>query len=287
MSKRIRRFASARHRRTVLLFLCIPVICLIGVLVYFFVIRENPEAALYRYKASELSSRIENGTKVVYLAADYIPEGTVLSRNMTTETMLLSESAGYITDADFGGVALTDIPAGTELTKSLFGYTGDTAVYKEIEYELGFIQGNIQAADYVDIRLKFPDGTDYIVLSKKQIKELDAGRNKVVFDVNETEILMMDSALVDAGIYEGAILYLSKYPAPASEAASQVNYIPSLVICELMKSSPQIEKNFTPFEYEKRVQLENSLKDFLSPGGLKISSGKDTSLSGKGGSVWD
>lgn len=287
MSKRIRRFASARHRRTVLLLLCIPVICIIGALVYFFVIRENPEAALYRYKAGELSIRIEKGTKLVYLAADYIPKGTVLSQSMTTETMLLSESVGYITESDFGGVALVDIPAGTELTRSLFGYTQDTEVYKEIEYELGPIPGNIQAADHVDIRLKFPDGADYIVLSKKQIKELDTGRNKAVFDVNETEILMMDSALVDAGIYEGAVLYLSKYPAPAFESASPVNYIPSLVICELIKTNPQIEKVFTSFDYEKRVQLEASLKDYLSPNGRKVSYGKDTFSSDKGGSVWD
>ena len=122
---------------------------------------------------------------------------------MTTETMLLSESVGYITESDFGGVALVDIPAGTELTRSLFGYTQDIEVYKEIEYELGSIPGNIQAADHVDIRLKFPDGADYIVLSKKQIKELDTGRNKAVFDVNETEILIMDSALSMQGYMKG------------------------------------------------------------------------------------
>ena len=98
---------------------------------------------------------------------------------------------------------------------------------------------------------------------------------------------MMDSALVDAGIYEGAVLYLSKYPAPAFESASPVNYIPSLVICELIKTNPQIEKVFTSFDYEKRVQLEASLKDYLSPNGRKVSYGKDTSSSDKGGSVWD
>ena len=287
MSKRIRRFASSGHRRTVFIFAGIITACIIGAAVYFFIIRENPEAALYRYKAAELESRIEKGTRTVYVAADYIPQGTVIERSMVMETQLLTESDGYITDEDFGGVAMTDIKAGTELTKSLFGYTLSSPVQKEVEYEIGYIPGNITIGDYVDIRIRFPDGTDYIVLSKKQIRESDIHQNKLLFYVDEREILLMDSAVVDASIYDGTSLYPAKYADPASEPASTVNYIPSLVTCELMKSIPEAVPFFSAFDYEKRVKMEDSLKSFLNAGGQKVSSGRDTSSYDKGGSAWD
>lgn len=287
MSKRIRRFASKGHRRTVFIFAGFFVFCIIGATVYFFVIRENPEAALYRLKNSELESRIEKGTKTVYIASEYIPKGTVLERGMTAETQLLTESAGFISETDFGGVALIDIDTGTELTKNLFGYTSEENVCKEIEYEIGDIPGNIKAGDYVDIRIRYPDGTDYIVLSKKQMGESDMRQNKVLFSVNEREILLMDSAVTDAGIYDGTIIYPAKYAAPFSSPASTVNYVPSLSTCELMKSIPEAKPFFSAFDYEKRVKLEESLKGFMNAGGQKVSSGRDTSSYDIGGSAWD
>ena len=287
MSKRIRRFASKAHRRTVFIFVGFMIICIIGAAVYFFVIRENPEAALYRLKAAELESRIDQGTRTVYVAAEYIPAGTVLERSMTNEIQLLTESAGYLTDADFGGVALVDIDNGTELTCSLFGNAVGIKVCKEIEYEFEYIPGNIISGDYVDIRIRYPDGADYIVLSKKRLTESDTHRNKVIFSMDEREILLMDSALVDAGIYDGTSLYPAKYADPALEPASTVNYIPSLATCEQMKSIPEAKPLFSAFDHEKRVKLEDSLKSFLNAGGQKVSSGRDGASYDKGGSAWD
>ena len=290
MSKRIWRFSPVRHRRTVFIVAGIMFTCAVGVFAYFFILRENPETKLYKTKAGQLAERIEEGTKTIYIAERYIPAGEVLIPEMTVETRLLTESSSYITDEDFGKKVVTDIGKGTELTKSLLLSAEENVILKEIEYDNVSISRNISDGDYADIRIRYPNGSDFIVLAKKQIGGYDGLGKSMTVMVDEKEILMMDSAGVDADIYGGTFLYLAKYTDPSHEQPAEVNYIPSLVTCEMINRNSGIVDGFSVEEIEQREMLENSLKGFITPDGIKTGQGKKTGNEtsyDKGGSIWD
>ncbi len=49
----------------------------------------------------------------------------------------------------------------------------------------------MKKSDFVDVRIKFPTGQDYILLSKKKVEDLS--NNRVWYHMNEKEILSMSS----------------------------------------------------------------------------------------------
>ncbi|GGA04934.1 hypothetical protein GCM10008018_58530 [Paenibacillus marchantiophytorum] len=91
----------------------------------------------------------------------------------------------------------------------------------------------------VDIRVVFPNGEDYVVISKKKLNDFDLDKQQAFFTDNEEEALMLQSALVDAYI-NNAELYMKAYVEPEMQAAPIANYLPNLDVISLLKSDPMI-----------------------------------------------
>ncbi|TVX85621.1 SAF domain-containing protein [Paenibacillus agilis] len=111
--------------------------------------------------------------------------------------------------------------------------------------------------DFVDVRIVFPDGQDFIVLSKKKVKNLSNG--VVWHHMDETEILRMSSAIVDAYINDAQI-YAIKYVDPYMQDEAIVTYPSNEKVLDLMQRDPNIVKEAS-VELEKRlrVRLEKDL----------------------------
>jgi len=102
--------------------------------------------------------------------------------------------------------------------------------------------------DKVDIRISFPNGADFVVLSNKTVlndvggeKENSQDELRLWVHVDEEEILRMSSAVVDSYINEGAYLYAVSYLNELQDAAV-VNYPVNEVVEELIKKDPNIIK---------------------------------------------
>lgn len=99
--------------------------------------------------------------------------------------------------------------------------------------------------DYVDIRITFANGMDFIVLPKKQIIDLsisnqDGSSLQVLWiEVSEEEILRMSSACIDINLHEGSLLYAIKYLDDMQEKAI-VNYPVSEAVRKLIEYDPNI-----------------------------------------------
>lgn len=97
--------------------------------------------------------------------------------------------------------------------------------------------------DYIDVRIFFPNGADFIILSKKQIlkKEYDEnGSDKGIWlSVSEEEILRMSSGVVDSYMFDGAYIYATLYMNTLQQEAV-VNYPVNAVVEELIKKNPNI-----------------------------------------------
>ena len=92
----------------------------------------------------------------------------------------------------------------------------------------------------VDIRIRYPNGEDYIVLSGKKIRLDNERFDKCYLQLDEREILMMSAAMYDTEVYRGTTLYTSRYLEPGIQTKSIVTYLPGAEMRELMIESPNV-----------------------------------------------
>lgn len=244
----------------------IIILACVGLCVFaFFKFRDNLEGD-YSARINELQTQLATRSKIVYVAAEDIKAGTMIEENLLVTKEVITDAADYITADDFGKTFLVDIPAGTEIKKPFVsGVVVDTEL-REVEYDYITVSSNVGLSDYVDVRILYPDGTDYIVLSKKQIKGLN--ETKLVCDlwVTEEEILMMDSAAVDAylykdinALYKDAKIYVTKYIMPTVQEPSVPNFVPSEQVAAIIRENPNIvniASQYLSDELRKKRELE-------------------------------
>lgn len=129
---------------------------------------------------------------------------------------------------------------------------------KSKEYYIDYVEvGDEQETDeFLDIRIRFPNGEDYIVVTGKTITYLtDKG---FYMYLDEKELHMLSSARTDVDVYEGAKLYLSSY------GKKQENSVTDYPINLFVLSSYPDYFEDTEQIYSKRLQLEENLLTFMN-----------------------
>lgn len=157
-------------------------------------------------------------------------------------------------------------------------------VYEESEYESDMrtrtytfmnINEGIKTGDYVDIRIAYPNGEDYIITNHKKVLDVYEAsaqeesqemprQDSIRLNVTEEELLRIASAYVDTVYYAGAniyvIAYLDQFQKPAS-----VNYPVNPDVYELLGWNPNaVGYTVSELELHNRTVLEEHLKDFLN-----------------------
>lgn len=97
----------------------------------------------------------------------------------------------------------------------------------------------LQERDVIDVRLRFPNGQDYVILSKKEIKSIQYPIIWAYLD--EQERLLFSSACVDAYINGGQI-YALQYIEPRLQSKAVPNYLANEQVLKLMSINPNIVK---------------------------------------------
>ena len=185
-----------------------------------------------------------------------------------------------------GKVIRCDISKNTALTCSLLydekDYPDDMRL---VEYTAITIPQKLEPLEYADIRIMFPNGLDYIVLSKKQIKDIqrqsaENPKNIIWFHSNEEEILRMASAIVDANLVEGTKLYAVPYVAPEIQGEAVRTYPSNPEVLDLILQNPNIvKKAVTELEIRNRAMFEDRInKDFQNSGRNKVFSDNTDSI---------
>ena len=151
----------------------------------------------------------------------------------------------YITLNEAPLIAKVDMEANTVMTTDLLS-TGEAVQdsTRKQEYNMFVLPTDLETGDYVDIRLLFPSGTDYIVISKKQVEIPIIGgvdsADTISIELNEEEINTLSGAIVEAFRVSGAKLYLSKYTEPGMQEAATPTYPVSQEVMDLINSNPNI-----------------------------------------------
>lgn len=128
----------------------------------------------------------------------------------------------------------------------------------------------LSSGDYVDIRIQFPNGADYIVLSKKRVlacslyDEVAQTDNSLWIEVSEEEILTLSSAVVDAYFNEQAKIYAIQYVSQDQEKAI-VTYPENDIVHALIQEDPNVvDEAITHMEKRVRERVTMRIKEYSS-----------------------
>ena len=174
---------------------------------------------------------------------------TVLPTEMIqlTDFDLTDEEGNLIEKTDKDGnpvqkevMVKVNIPAGTIITKDMLAM-GEKIVTKDVrmvEYSMINLPSEALEGDYVDIRLQFPEGQDYVVLGKKKIEKCTD--TTIWIKQSEDELLTLNNAIIDSYLAEGSKLYATKYTEPGIQDAAQQTYPVSREVLEVIDRNPNI-----------------------------------------------
>ena len=204
------------------------------------------------------------------LVFDEITLGGVDTSNLVTtlnmETVL-DPTTGDEIDV-YTQKAKVDLNPGTVLTNDLL--YEDEALTSDVrtqEYNVIIPQSQLQMGEYIDVRLRLPDGQDLIVVSHKQvtIPEFEDGTlstNNILMDLTEKEILMMSCAIVESYQMQGSMLYATKYVEPGIQEAATPTYLPNDVTITLIHNDPNIVQEAK----NELITRYNENSDTIRPG---------------------
>lgn len=112
------------------------------------------------------------------------------------------------------------------------------------EYNVIIPLTQLETGDYIDVRLRTPDGRDLIVVSKKEvtIPEIEGipSATTMWIDLSEEETLMMSSAIVESYMIQGAKLYAARYVEPGMQDGATETYVPNDETRALIENDPNI-----------------------------------------------
>lgn len=115
----------------------------------------------------------------------------------------------------------------------------------------------IEVGDYIDIRILFPYGEDFIGISHKKVEEINTGVLKLVFD--ENDIYAYNSMLFDKVLYAGVKIYAVEYKDAGSQASAEVYYPLNQNLSELAALDPNLLDAVKQEMIIKREQVDQSL----------------------------
>ena len=141
------------------------------------------------------------------ITSDLITTVNVHKRTVPTGALSLSDITGK--------VAKFNIPASIPLTSSMVTDEIISADVREQEINTILMPSDLVTGDYVDIRIMYPNGTDYIALAQKRVGKISG--STMWLTLTEDERLILNGAIVDSYLNEGSKLYATKYSDPESQ----------------------------------------------------------------------
>lgn len=182
-----------------------------------------------------LNRDIKSGEKVT--ADMFTPISTYQS--MVPQNYINSTNVASL-DENKALIAKIDMSKNTVVTTNSV-VTEDQTVTNDIrtiEYNMFTLPINVDVGDFVDIRITFPNGQDYIIVSKKEIKNIQG--NTITFELPEQDILMLNSAIVESYIMTASNIYIAKYVEPGLQEKAINTYTPTTEVIKLIANDSNI-----------------------------------------------
>ena len=163
---------------------------------------------------------------------------------------------------------------GTPLLKDLLMTDPINSTSREVDIVYSMSTIGLKVGDYVDYRITFPTGEDYIVLSHKRVYGVNGRSIKLVMD--ETELQLYNSAVVDWYLHssQGAVTYTTKYTDPGIQDPAKVFYAVPANILAVIQADPNIIDKASTSLASGRSIINSAIKSISDEAGGKLSTGR-------------
>jgi hypothetical protein len=223
---------------------------------------------LYVYPGIKKENQIkkEENYKEVYQLAIPLKAGDIIT-GKDIQPVKLPDSlmpSDVLISSDIVGKRLKlSLGERTIITRN-FVYSGN-AMEQDLrlhQYNFITVTNKLKAGDYIDIRISFGNGADFILLAKKRVEDLsiqsngETTINSLWLMLTEEELLRVSSAVVDAYLNKGCSIYAIEYVSELQEEAI-VNYPVNEVVEKLIAEDPNI---VTKAENVMKSKLRNQLE---------------------------
>ena len=219
-------------------------------------------------KNEQLNQTISTNTQCVYVPLYDLKAGEVLvadsekgEANVEMQNVATGlESYMYITEDDIGKQLTVNVAAGVPIMTNMVTDVSIENDTREFEIAVAQLMTDQAENDFVDVRITLPNGEDYLVLSKKQVKGLKLDSCIFFSYLNEEEILRLKSAIYDAYIMDGCTIYTTRYVESNLQDEAKPNYLVKATNIDLINSDPNVLTKATDtLNLQARLALEERL----------------------------
>jgi len=215
----------------------------------------------YEIQLQETKQQVESVKRTVLVAKHDLEDGEKIQASdlESVDTTVDAIPEGALTGEKLiGKILKIKVLKNTVITDTMV-YEGDQTPddLRNQEYSVINLPTKLDKGDYVDVRINFPTGQDFVVMAKKKIDDLSD--TKIWTTVDEKELQIMSSAIVDSYL-TGGRLYAVTYVDPQVQKKAEVTYVPSAKVLRTIKMNPNIVNTaLTGLEQQLRKQLEQDL----------------------------
>lgn len=275
-----------RHRKTLIIAAIAISVGLLVAAVIYSLIRQSEQQQNhqqmkehYERQIEELKTIEEQSRRSVWTVARTIPAGGIVTAEDLQSVPMPASlvPTGMITEREavIGKSAIIELQPGTPLMPSMLYESAPIPKDLRVqEFHVIQLPSNLQKGQYIDVRINFPTGEDFVLLAKKKARELSG--TVIWLEMNELDILQTSSAIIDAYL-QGARLYALPYIEPGLQEAAVVNYPANPKVLDLMEHDPNLlEKATTELSRKLRATLDDNLKAMSESDKLRVTSGSVT-----------
>lgn len=195
----------------------------------------------------QLNTDAKSGTQIhnVQFTTVDVPEYAIPVNAITS----LEENEGF-----YYKITLS---SGTIVTSDMLMQQKLTDDERTLDVVLDEIPIGIEVGDYVDIRITYPLGQDFIAMSHKEVVEINSSTLKLI--VSQQDFYSYQSMQTDSALYSSTKAYGSTYIEGGVQAAAKQYYPVSLDVLKTMLLDPNIDTSDYSEVLKRREQLEEQL----------------------------
>lgn len=234
----------------------------------------EPEIAILKNTLAELGPM----TTVWTVNAEVKSGDTISQNDLVPKEMPASFVLGNaITDPSTvrGKYYKLDLAFGTPLSEDLVMAEEIDDTTRTYDIVSSTLPIGLKVGDYIDYRLVYPMGEDYIVLPHKRVQAING--KVVTVNMNELEIHYYQSALVDyfLRMEQGSTIYMTKYVEPGVQKDAKRYYSVPKNILAVMTANPNIiTKANASLNNASRQVIDSANKAVKDEAGSAVSSGR-------------
>lgn len=186
---------------------------------------------------------------IISVPSQQVPDNAITPSNIDELYAIDPQSA----NPEYEMTAKLNLSKNTVLTTDMVEKDSKSGTFRMAEYTMISLPSKLKQNDYIDIRIAYPTSADFVVLSK--VKVQDANTNTIWLKLPESQLLLLNNAILESYIVEGTKLYATQY-IDAAQAELNSTYVPNSTVASLIQAN-----NFTEDDQNIIDEANNDVMD--------------------------